>query len=181
MKKLIILVTLLFLIITSPKIIFGQEQRSSRESAVTKYNLAYPGILSDNPIYKLKVLRDKIIEFLISDPNKKVEFYLLQADKGISATAVLVDKNKIQLAEETALKAENNMTLITYELKKLKQEPNSELVGKLKIASLKHQEVLDSLISHLSKDKQSTLIKVLNFSKTNLQTIKNFEVNKLNN
>lgn len=165
----------------SPKIAFGQIKGNASKSAVIKYDLAYPGILPDNPLYKLKVLRSKIIEFLINDPSKKIGLYLLQADKGILATAILVDKNKINLAGDTALKAENNMTLLTYELYKLKQKPGSDFIQKLKTASLKHQEVLSSLINRLHKSEQSTLITVLNFSKTNLQTIERFEKKKFKN
>src|SRR3989344_5053703 len=78
------------------------------------YNLAYPGMLPDSPLYKLKVVRDKITEKLINDPAKKIEFYLLQTDKQILATSMLVDKNAINLAKETALKGENNYSKLVY-------------------------------------------------------------------
>lgn len=181
MGKLFILLSLFVLVLIFPKMIFGQTQKTASGSAVIKYDLAYPGILADNPFYKFKVLRNKIIASLINDPRRKIEFYLLEADKGILATAILVDKNKINLAENTALKGENNMTLLTYELYKLKQKPSPDFIQKLKTASLKHQEVLNSLINRLSQDKQATLISVLNFSKTNLQTIERFEKKKFDN
>ena len=106
---------------------------SPADLAKIDYDLAYPGILPDNSLYKLKVLRDKLSIMLISDHYKRIEFYLLQADKGILATAMLIDKNKVKLAEETALKAEHNMTLITFELKSLQEKPNKELFEKLRL------------------------------------------------
>ncbi|MBI2613553.1 MAG: hypothetical protein HYW62_02180 [Candidatus Levybacteria bacterium] len=151
------------------------------EIAKIDYDLAFPGILPDNPLYKLKVLRDKISIVLISDQYKRIEFYLLQADKGILATAMLIDKNKVALAEQTALKAEHNMTLVTYELKKMSEKPNDDLFNKLKTASRKHQEVLGTLIERVPAQNQKTFIIVVNFSKTNLQTIEKLQNKKYYN
>lgn len=148
------------------------------EPAKIDYNLAFPGMLPDNPLYKIKVLRDKISMILISDPYKRTDFYLLQTDKGILATAILVDKNKIELAEKTALKAENNMTLLANELYRFQQKPDAKFFDKLRTASLKHQEVLDSLINRLPNSQQKTLKEVLYFSKSNLRTIERFQNKK---
>ena len=46
-----------------------------------EYVLPYPGILPTHPLYFLKIVRDRIIELLISDRVNKAEFYILQADK----------------------------------------------------------------------------------------------------
>lgn len=145
------------------------------------YDLAYPGMLPDNPFYKLKVLRDKLSTTLISDPYKRTAFYLLQADKGILATAILIDKHRVDLANETALKAENNVSLLTGELYRFSEKPSNEFFNKLKTASLKHQEVLESLIERLPENEQKTLKTVLYFSKTNLNTIEKFENKKYYN
>ena len=141
-----------------------------------KYDLPYPGTLPDNIIvYKLKVLRDKIEEFLIADPTKKIQFYLLQADKGILASAMLVDKHETALAQQTALKAENNYTLITNLLNSQAQKPDQELYKKLKLADLKHQEVLNGLIGKVSGKDKKTFETVLYFAKQNLQELEKIE------
>ena len=140
-----------------------------------KYDLAYPGILPDHPLYKLKVLRDKISVGLISDPQRKIDFYLLQTDKGILAAAMLIDKKKIALAKETALKAEHNFTLITYQLWTLDEKPNDAFFDKLKTASFKHQEVLNSLIKRVSSSEAKTFQTVIDFSKRNWQTIEEYK------
>src|SRR3989344_6947435 len=124
MKKILILIFLSALVFLAPQKVLAQNSQNATESAKIEYYLAYPGILPDHPLYKLKVLRDKITPLLIQDPLKKADFYLLQSDKGILATAMLVDKNKIDLAQDTAFKAEHNMTLLTFELKKLSKKPN---------------------------------------------------------
>ncbi len=143
--------------------------------AFVRYDLAYPGILPDNPLYKIKVLRDKIIASSILNPLKKIDFYVLQADKGILATAMLIDKNKIDLAAETALKAENNMTLITPQLYMLPKKPNKNFFKRLEAASLKHQEVLKSIIKRVPEDKKKVFENVIDFSKRNLESIAEYQ------
>lgn len=175
---------LTFFTLTS-KPLFAQEispvlapTSESTQPAIIKYDLAFPGILPDHPLYKLKVLRNRISLILISNPLKKIEFHLLQADKGLLAAAMLVDKNNIDLAGQTALKAEHNMTLISnllgsssYKQLNISDEQNKILLEKLKTASLKHQEVLNSLLKRVSEDQQKTLETVIGFSKTNIETI----------
>ena len=139
-----------------------------------EYDLAFPGILPDHPLYKLKVLRDKITAASILNSLKKIDFYLLQTDKGILATAMLIDKNKIDLAKATALKAENNFTLIAPQLYMLPKKPNKDFFKRLETAGLKHQEVLRSIIKRVPKDKQKVFEQVIDFSKRNLQTIEEY-------
>lgn len=139
-----------------------------------KYDLAFPGMLPDNQLYKLKVLRDKIIAASIFNPLKKIDFYVLQADKGILATAMLIDKNKIDLAQTTALKAENNFTLISTQLYLLAKKPNKDFFKRLETAGLKHQEVLRSIIKRVPKDKQKIFMEVIGFSERNLDTIEEY-------
>ncbi len=139
------------------------------------YNLAFPGILPDHPLYKIKVLRDKLALMLIGDPKKRIEYYLLQTDKGILATAMLVDKNEIKLAHETALKAEDNYTQLTFELKRLSEKPSPDFFKRLQTASAKHQEVLQSLVDRVPESEKSMFKTVLNFSRTNSQTVKKQE------
>lgn len=152
-----------------------QNGDTATQAASVKYDLSYPGILPDNPLYKLKVLRDKIAAAIISDPLKKVDFYLLQADKGVLASAILVDKKEVGLAKQTALKAENNMTLLTYQFGQLSTRPEDSFFDRLEKASLKHQEVFLSLSKRVSANDAKTFINALDFSKRNLQTIEDFK------
>lgn len=181
MRKLILFATVLFLsmttLLTFSHTVFGKEVAPS--PSVVKYDLAYPGILPDHLLYKIKVLRDKISAQLISDPLKKLDFYLLQTDKGILASAMLVDKGKIDLAIETALKAEHNYTLLTQGLYRLSSLQQEAFFKKLKTASQKHQEVLLSLAERVDKDKKEKFIIVANFSKRNWETIEEFKAQEV--
>lgn len=148
---------------------------NATSSSKIKYDLAFPGTLPDNPLYKLKTLRDRLTLFLISDPKKRMDFYLLQADKGILATAMLLDKRETKIANETALKAEHNMTLLVSEFYTLTKRPEDAFFAKIKNASLKHQEVLQDSMKKLPESDRKTLQTVFNFSKSNLSMIEKFE------
>lgn len=173
MKKLLIILLLVLLTAFSGQSVFAQTPTATPSKI--QYDLAYPGMLPDNPFYKLKVLRDKIEENLISGPKQKIEFYLLQTDKGILATAILIDKHNIPLAKETALKAENNYSLLTGQLNNLDGASSTSLLNKLETASLKHQEILLSIINRVPQKDQATFKTVLEFSKKNLQKLKDYK------
>lgn len=185
MRRLFLLIVTSFFIttilFTNPLTASAQEltpitrSQQASPSSIVKYDLAFPGILPDHPLYKLKVLRDKITAVTISDPRKKIDFYLLATDKGILASAMLVDKGKIDLATQTALKAEHNYTLLTQELYRLPNKPSEDFFKKLKSASLKHQEVLTSMIKRVSKDNQKTFLTVIDFSKRNWESVEKYK------
>lgn len=149
-----------------------QTPTSTTSAAQTiQYDLAFPGILPDNFLYKVKVFRDKIQLVMTTDSTKRIELLLKNADKGILATAMLVDKKEYNIAKETALKAENNMTLLTPEISRLEEPIDQSLINKLKTASLKHQEVLTSLLVRVPQDTQIVFSQVIDFSKRNLEQI----------
>lgn len=111
MKRLIFVILCLVFLVTPHA--FAQEDGTvpvvPTPTPMIDYPLPYPGILPNNPLYPLKMARDKIILFLITDPQKRVEFNLLQADKRIEAAVFLVqeDKKNGQLAVTTIEKGEN--------------------------------------------------------------------------
>ena len=138
------------------------------------YSLAWPGILPDNKIYKLKVLRNKIIYRMIISPVRKVEFDLLMADKTIYASELLVDKGKIILAKDTALKGENYYSMLVQDynnaLLKGRKIPSS-LDRKITLAVIKHQEIFRKLESMVFGEDKKTFQIVDNFSKINYDFI----------
>lgn len=170
MRK-IILVSLLFLtcfMLVSSSSLWGKAY------AKGDYKLAWPGILPDNKLYKLKVLRNKIIEKMIINPVKKVEFDLLMADKTIYASQLLVNKGEIELAKETALKGENYYSILV-------QDYNNALLSGKKIprdldqritkAALKHQEVFKEIEKKVSGADKEAFQAAHNFSIINFNFI----------
>lgn len=69
----------------------------SATPAPINYTLPYPGILPDHPLYFLKSFRDAILSRLISNPVKKFEFDLLQADKKLNMAIFLKMKPNLEL------------------------------------------------------------------------------------
>jgi hypothetical protein len=63
----------------------------SPSTKIVSYDLPYPGILPGSPVYSIKLLRDKIVELMTGDPLRRTAFYLLQADKRLSASLLLFD------------------------------------------------------------------------------------------
>lgn len=111
------------------------------------YELPYPGLLPDSPLYFLRVTRDRIISFLISDSLKKSEFNLLQADKRLNASIYLFNKGKISLAVLTISKAENYFSeaLDKMEEARIQGRNINDIAGKLSSAVKKHRQELANL------------------------------------
>lgn len=130
--------------------VFAQEL-SRTSTPQVDYELPYPGLLPDSPLYILKVARDKIVSFLISDPLKKAEFDLLQADKRLNAGIYLFNSaqndKKIQLAVSTISKGENYFEESLGKAKEARLEGMeiNEITRKLINSAKKHQEELDAL------------------------------------
>lgn len=128
------------------------ELYASSSSETVNYELPYPGLLPDNPLYLLRIIRDKTIGFLISDPVKKTEFNLLQADKRLNAGIYLFNKGKISLASSTISKAENYFSEALDKLMEAKTQGRSvsEIEEKLKSALRKHEQELRSLTKNVN-------------------------------
>ncbi len=119
----------------------------------SEYVLPYPGILPDHPLYFLKQARDKILDFLIVDPLRKAEFYILQADKRLGMGMMLLDKGIGALAETTMSKGENYMEQAISSLVNLKasgKETPGYLVDRLERSVDKHIEVIAARSSNES-------------------------------
>ncbi len=189
MKKLFIVFSIIVLPLFVTESVFAQGQSTEITTVPTSadkqltvtpspvipiktYQLAFPGLLPDNPLYKLKLLRDKITAFFIKDPQKKVAFYLLQTDKGIAMVPMLVDKKELELAKTTALKAENYYTMIMFVYKGNGTKPDSKTYQKLLQAADMHQQVLVGLLPKLKDNDKKVIEQVINFSKTNVNELK---------
>ncbi len=113
------------------------------------YQLPYPGILPDNPLYFFKVLRDKIVGFFISDPLKKTDFDLLQADKRLNAAVYLFKEGetKYSLAESTISKGENYFQDALNKVSRAKKqgEDTKDILARLYLSSIEHQQVIGNL------------------------------------
>ena len=135
--------------------------------AIVSYPLPTVNILPDHPLYKITVLRDKLMLRLIINPVKKVEYYLILSDQGLAASIQLAEKGKAELAKQTAIRAEHYYTQLVSDYKWLvwyhRQIPE-ELTENIFLAADKHQEVLTEL----------GFTDALDFSRRNEQTLREF-------
>lgn len=127
------------------------------------YFLAYPGLLPDHPLYPLKMLRDKIIEFFLTDPIKKARFYLLQADKHLGAARMLVDKGRTKLGAETLVESQNFFARALDELIKARDQgrDSEALFSKLSLANLKHRQIINQMRETAPSEIQENLGRAL--------------------
>jgi hypothetical protein len=142
-KSLLILLLLLFLSINVQKV-SAQQISTSPAALNVDYTLPYTGILPNNPLYFLKVLRDNFLSMLITDPLKKTDYDLLMADKRLGAANALIDEGQINLAITTLSKSGNYFYLaIQQAINAKKQGENvNNILEKLLAASLKHQQAI---------------------------------------
>jgi hypothetical protein len=110
-----------------------------------QYELPYPGMLPNNPLYFLKQARDWILDKLITDPVKKTEFYILQADKRLAMGRILSAGGNDVLAEQTMSKGEkymNNAMQALFALKAQGRDVPVYIMDHITQALAKHAEVL---------------------------------------
>lgn len=147
-----ILLAILFFFIVSTNISFAQEKMSSEGATIItpspmEYQLPYPGLLPDSPLYFIKTLRDRIIDFLVADPLKKAELDLLQADKRLAAGVALIEKGNGALSESTIAKGENYFEEAITKVKEAKKQGTNvtPMITKLTLAAQTHQDTLKKL------------------------------------
>jgi hypothetical protein len=175
-RKAIALVILTFIFLVKPT--FAQTitlpmptagTTPSVEPSIINYDLPYPGILPGSPLYVFKNIRDKLKEFTTTDPVRKTEFYLLQADKQLASALLLYKQNQKELADATLLKSQNNLdksidSLI--ESKKLQKNVN-DLPIKIKTSSEKQKQEVLMLMENSKNDDAGEFKKSLNRAEQN--------------
>lgn len=156
-------VLILFLLLGSiAPAVFAQNNSSPTAVPTTPparhsdYSLVYPGILPNNPLYPIKMIRDRIVLFLIADPAKRATFNLLQSDKRVAAGALLLeeDTKNEALAITTIKKGENYFHEAlnqAFQLKREGREVNG-FIQKLSSAVEKHMQVIGDLKKKVTRE-----------------------------
>lgn len=150
-KSLVFLFFLLFF----PLMVFAQDVVATpAASPKVTYELPYPGLLPDSPLYFLKQVRDWILDKLIADPVKKAEFYILQGDKRVAMGVLLNQSGKSVLGEQVISKAEKYMNNAVQTLLALKSQGKAvpgSIVEHITLALSKHEEVITAEIAKAQK------------------------------
>jgi len=127
------------------------------------YNLPYPGISSDHPLYFIKIVRDRITEFLTRDQVKKAQLYLLYSDKRAAMAMNLAQKGKNKPAIEAMSKAEKYFLKIAPLLRTAKKQGGSapsSFVETLKLSNAKHKELISELLKTLPQGLNESLMQI---------------------
>lgn len=112
------------------------------KTAKVEYSLPYPGVLPDNPLYILKIFRDRIVEAFLTDQKQLAFYELFLSDKRLAAGQALVNNNKADLGAATILQAQDYYHKATDLAVKLQ---NNDLRDKIIVAGSKHEEVITDL------------------------------------
>ncbi len=113
-----------------------------------EYELPYPGMLPDNPLYFLKTFRDAVVKFLISDSLKKIEFNILTANKRAYAAVLLAEKANYESSLETLSKSNNYLheAVSGIESARLENLEVNSVLDNARKSVKKHQEVFSRQI-----------------------------------
>lgn len=128
------------------------------------YVLPYPGISLDHPLYVLKNLRDQILEKLISDPIRKAEFYILQADKFTNMGIFAHDGGKKAIVGKAITQGEWYLEKAITNLIALKNNGipiPGRVIDRLEKATAKHIEVLEELLTKVDASQKDAVATAL--------------------
>ena len=144
MKRLLIIILVFILFFAGFQKTSAQDASSSGKIIQIQYELPYPGILPDNPLYFLKAIRDNVLGFFITDPLKKADYSLLMADKRLQSAKALLDKGNNDLAITTLSKSGNyfHQAIQNVANAKRRGEFADPLIDRLLVASMKHREII---------------------------------------
>ncbi len=123
------------------------------------YELPYPGILPGSPLYIFKSIRDKISETLTTNPLRKSDFYLLQADKRLSGALLFYKQGDVKLADESLKKSQIYLEKSIDKLIEAKksQENVSDTYAKIKSSSAKQKQEIEILLESVEGDEANSL------------------------
>lgn len=144
----------------------------------TAYELPYPGLLPDHPLYLLKTFRDRTLVFVTQDYEKRAKIQLELSDKRIRAGELLMGEEKYELALTVFSKGERyfEQAIETSEAAQTQgQAPTAGMVEQMKRSNLKHSEILMRSSKKFDSSLRSEFDLVLTLNKKNknkLQSLK---------
>ena len=159
-KVLGLLFYLFFFLLIPPTFYFLQSQQINLNQDKIEYNLPYPGILPDHPLFFFKKVRDKILELTTRDSLKKAELYLLFSDKRIAMAMVLLKNGKDKYALTAFRQGEDYFFKIPKLLEMSKKQgvsASSDFIQRLKLSNAKHKEVGETLLKDLPQGQNETI------------------------
>jgi hypothetical protein len=152
----------LFIIIIPPFFyLFNYSQTVSVTNDNTvKYELPYPGLLPDHPLYLLKTVRDNALVFVTRDNVSKARLHLEISDKRVRSAEMLAGAGKTALTVTTLSKGEKHFEQAIESLKSAKAQgetPTGAVLDLMKRSNQKHLEVIERIERDLPQGSQEQL------------------------
>lgn len=181
MKKIIISF-FIFLTLFPSGFVFAKEDKNQLENIEIEeeevvYNLPYPGILPDHPLYFLKSIRDNVLIFITRDNERKSKLFLTISDKKMASALALAEKGRGNLSQKELEEGEDLFLKIPKRLSIVKEQGGSyspELIQNLYLSNKKHRETITEV---MKKNTESETNEISELLKKNTE-IKN-ELDKL--
>lgn len=156
-------------VVTEPSVL-------GEETINIEYYLAYPGrVLPDSPLWPLKALRDRIWLWITTNPSRKAELKLLFADKRVSMSKILFEKEKPEIGYSTLTKAEKYLEEAVNQEKQNRAEgiDTGEFLQRLAKASLKHAQIIEEILEIAPEDAKPQIIKTEDYAKKAYEDARN--------
>lgn len=126
----------------------AQAASSSSKPVDIAYQLPYPGMLPGNPLYFLKTIRDDLTAFFISKPLDKAKFELMQSDKNVEASYLLVSQhNNTQASLQTFSQSQDDFEQAIIQTANAKKQGynTKEIISQLVESNQKHAQILHAI------------------------------------
>lgn len=153
LKKLLTPIFLLVCLLSIPSFFYfyfsTQPAFGETVDSRVNYELPYPGILPDNPLYRVKSARDSIMQWMMRDNIKKAHLRLQISDKKVRGAQMLLKDKDYKRAEDILEDGEQMFEKAIEDALNAKEQgasPTSEFKEKLKFSNLKHKEVIIDII-----------------------------------
>jgi len=134
-------------------LVLGEEVENRTDEGEVMYVMPHPGMLPSHALYPLKMLRDRVVEWLTFDQRGKTELMILYADKRMGAAKQLLEEGEEDLGVETGLKAVMYQERAVGMLEQLKKDGENvgELANKLERGTAKHAELWKELVDKVGE------------------------------
>lgn len=149
--SLVVYFVSIILMQTSVQMVYADEKPApiDMEIDTVEYDLPYPGMLPDHPLYVLKSARDAVMVFLTRDYIKKSELMLLLSDKHVAMAMALAKNGEWSDAAELLQQSEDMFDEMLKTLDESTSQgvsPSHELMQQVLMSNEKHKEVIQQLL-----------------------------------
>ena len=149
-KKLLVGWLMLGVVLLVPTTVSHAQTITTTDTRVLDYELPYPGLLPDSPLYAIKSIRDSLVMLVTQGDLEKAKIYLELSDKEIAMADPLAKKGKIKLAVKMITESQESFTKVVSHVEKAEaSKEKTDFISEIKKANLKHREAMETLMKDI--------------------------------